>query len=57
MLGDLDRKPLGKDAKKLTEEQKLPEKMSDLKVQTNPDKSSDKLPGLAAFDSDCSKDL
>ena len=57
MLGDLDWKPLGKDAKKLTEEQKLPEKMSDLKVQINPDKSSDKLPGLAAFDSDYSKDL
>ena len=51
----LEWKPLKKDDEKLPEEEKLPEKMRDLTVEKT-NKSSNKIPGLAAFSSDSTTD-
>ena len=52
---ELEWKPLKKDNEKLPEEEKLPEKMRDLTVEKT-NKSSNKIPGLAAFSSDSTTD-
>ena len=55
LANQLEWKPLKKDDEKLPEEEKLPEKMRDRTVEKT-NKSSNKIPGLAAFSSDSTTD-